>query len=55
VRQTAAGITIAELEELVEPGPIDADQVMTQDIYVKRIIQGEKHEKRIERRAVRKA
>jgi 3-oxoacid CoA-transferase subunit A len=52
---TAAKITIAEVEELVEPGQIDPDQVMTPGIYVQRIIQGEKYEKRIERRTVRKA
>ncbi len=52
---TAAKITIAEVEELVEPGQIDPDQVMTPGIYVKRIIRGEKYEKRIERRTVRKA
>lgn len=52
---TAAKITIAEVEELVEPGQIDPDHVVTPGIYVHRIIQGEKYEKRIERRTVRKA
>ncbi|HTS46877.1 MAG TPA: CoA transferase subunit A [Bryobacteraceae bacterium] len=52
---TAAKITIAEVEELVEPGAIDPDHVVTPGIYVQRIIQGEKYEKRIERRTVRKA
>jgi 3-oxoacid CoA-transferase subunit A len=52
---TAATITIAEVEELVQPGEIDADQVMTPGIYVQRILKGEKYEKRIERRTVRKA
>jgi len=51
----AAKITIAEVEHLVEPGEIDPDHVITPGIYVKRIIQGEKYEKRIERRTVRKA
>lgn len=51
---TAARITIAEVEELVEPGEIDPDQVMTPGIYVTRIVQGERYEKRIERRTVRK-
>jgi 3-oxoacid CoA-transferase subunit A len=51
---TAAKITIAEVEELVEPGQIDPDHVMTPGIYVARIVQGEKYEKRIERRTVRK-
>jgi 3-oxoacid CoA-transferase subunit A len=52
---TAAKITIAEVEELVEPGQIDPDHIITPGIYVTRIIQGEKYEKRIERRTVRKA
>lgn len=52
---TAAKITIAEVEELVEPGAIDPDHVVTPGIYVQRIIRGEKYEKRIERRTVRKA
>lgn len=51
---SAAKITIAEVEELVEPGGIEPDQVMTPGIYVKRIVVGEKYEKRIERRTVRK-
>jgi 3-oxoacid CoA-transferase subunit A len=52
---TAAKVTIVEVEELVEVGEIDADQVMTPSIYVKRIFQGSNYEKRIERRTVRKA
>ncbi len=52
---TAATVTIAEVEELVEPGEIEGDQVMTPGIYVKQIVQGEKYERRIERRTVRKA
>jgi 3-oxoacid CoA-transferase subunit A len=51
---TAGRITIAEVEQLVEPGEIEPDQVMTPGIYVHRIIRGE-HEKRIERRTVRTA
>jgi 3-oxoacid CoA-transferase subunit A len=51
----AAKITIAEVEELVEPGEIDPDQVMTPGIYVQRIVRGEKFEKRIERRTVRRS
>ncbi|MBV9769320.1 MAG: CoA transferase subunit A [Bryobacterales bacterium] len=50
---TAAKITIAEVEELVEPGAIDPDQVRTPGIYVARIVQGEQYEKRIERRTLR--
>jgi 3-oxoacid CoA-transferase subunit A len=52
---TAARITIAEIEQLVEPGEIDPDHVMTPGIYVQRVVVGEKHEKRIERRTVRTA
>src|SRR5712691_1640314 len=55
VMATAAKITIAEVEHLVEPGEIDGDQIHTPSIYVKRIFQGELYEKRIERRTVRKA
>jgi 3-oxoacid CoA-transferase subunit A len=51
----AAKVTIAEVEELVEPGQIDPDQVMTPGVYVQRIIQGARYEKRIERRTLRPA
>ena len=50
---TAARITIAEVEELVEPGSIDPDHVITPGIYVKRILQGAVYERQIERRTVR--
>lgn len=49
----AAKVTIAEVEELVEIGEIDPDQVHTPGIYVKRILKGERYEKRIERRTLR--
>jgi 3-oxoacid CoA-transferase subunit A len=52
---TAARITIAEVEELVEVGSLDPDHVHTPGIFVHRIFQGERYEKRIERRTVRKA
>ena len=52
---TAATVTIAEVEHLVEPGEIDGDLVHTPGVYVKRIIQGGDYEKRIERRTLRKA
>ena len=52
---TAAKITIAEVEELVEVGTLDPDTVHTPSVYVKRIFQGESYEKKIERRTVRKA
>ena len=51
---TAAKITIAEVEHLVETGSLDGDQIHTPSIYVKRIFQGELYERRIERRTVRK-
>src|SRR5664279_4528261 len=51
---TAGRITIAEVEHLVEPGEIDADQVHTPSVYVQRIFEGKDHEKRIERRTLRK-
>jgi 3-oxoacid CoA-transferase subunit A len=53
VMATAGRVTIAEVEQLVEPGEIDPDQVITPGIYVKHILQGQKYEKRIERRTVR--
>ncbi len=52
---TAGKITIAEVEELVEVGELDPDQIHTPSIYVQRIFQGEKYEKRIERRTLRSA
>ncbi|MDI3255035.1 CoA transferase subunit A [Pseudacidobacterium ailaaui] len=51
---TAARITIAEVEEILKPGDLDPDHIVTPGIYVKRILLGEKYEKRIERRTVRK-
>lgn len=50
---TAGKITVAEVEEIVEPGELDPDHIHTPGIYVDRIIQG-KFEKRIEQRTVRK-
>ena len=52
---TAGKITIAEVEELVEPGQLDPDHIHTPGIYVQRILQGPTYEKRIERRMTRKA
>ena len=52
---TAAKVTIAEVEHLVEAGEIDGDLVHTPSVYVKRIFQGELYERRIEKRTVRKA
>ncbi|MEO7800590.1 MAG: CoA transferase subunit A [Ginsengibacter sp.] len=50
----AGKITIAEVEELVEPGVLDANQIHTPGIYVHRIFRGSNYEKRIEQRTVRK-
>jgi 3-oxoacid CoA-transferase subunit A len=52
---TAAKITIAEVEHLVEVGELDGDAIHTPSIHVKRIFQGELYERRIERRTVQKA
>lgn len=49
----AGKITIAEVEELVEPGELDANFIHTPGIYVHRIFQGTNYEKRIEQRTVR--
>jgi 3-oxoacid CoA-transferase subunit A len=51
----AGRITIAEVEELVEVGELDPDQIHTPGIYVHKIFKGENYEKRIEQRTVRKA
>ena len=51
---TAGRVTVAEVEELVEPGVLDPDQVHTPGIFVQRIVQGARYEKRIEQRTVRK-
>ena len=50
----AGRITIAEVEELVEPGILDPNYIHTPGIYVHRIFQGSAYEKRIEQRTVRK-
>lgn len=50
----AGKITIAEVEELVPAGELDPDHIHTPGIFVHRIFQGEKYEKRIEQRTVRK-
>ena len=51
---TAGQVTVAEVEDLVEPGTLDPDQIHTPGIYVQRIIQGRDYQKRIEQRTVRK-
>ena len=54
VMAMAGKITIAEVEHLVQPGELNPDHIHTPGIYVHRIFQGEKFEKRIEQRTVRK-
>ena len=49
---TAGKITIAEVEELVEAGELNPNDIHTPGIYVQRIFKGEKFEKRIEQRTV---
>ena len=51
---TAGKITVAEVENLVQPGEIDPDHIVTPGIFVKRIIHVPDAEKRIEQRTVRK-
>ncbi|ALU76008.1 CoA transferase subunit A [Tenacibaculum finnmarkense] len=48
----AATITVAEVEELVPAGTLDPNQIHIPGIFVQRIFQGEKYEKRIEQRTV---
>jgi 3-oxoacid CoA-transferase subunit A len=49
----AGTITIAEVEELVEPGELDPDEIHVAGIYVHRIFKGQGYEKRIERRTIK--
>lgn len=51
----AGKVTIAEVEELVENGELDPNEIHTPGIYVHRIFQGKHYEKRIEQRTVRKS
>jgi 3-oxoacid CoA-transferase subunit A len=53
VMAMAGKITIAEVEELVEPGELDPNFIHTSGVFVQRIFQGERYEKRIEKRTVR--
>jgi len=55
VMATAARVTIAEVEELVEPGQIEPDHVVTPGIFVQHVVRGLKYDKRIEKRTVRHA
>ena len=49
----AGSITIAEVEEIVEPGELDPNLIHTPGIFLQRIIAGTNYEKRIEQRTVR--
>jgi len=51
---TAAKLTIAEVEHLVEPGDLDPDAIVTPGVYVHRIVHVPDAPKRIEQRTVRK-
>jgi 3-oxoacid CoA-transferase subunit A len=51
---TAARVTVAEVEELVEIGTLDPDNIHTPGIFVQRIVQGAHYTKLIEKRTVRK-
>jgi len=51
---TAARVTIAEVEELVDPGELDANQIHTPGIFVQRIFKGTNYRKPIEQRTVRR-
>ena len=53
VMATAATVTIAEVEQLVEPGQLDPDHVVTPGIFVRHILKGDRYEKRIEKRTLR--
>lgn len=50
----AGKVTIAEVEELVQPGELDPNEIHTPGIFVQRIFQGQNYEKRIEQRTTRK-
>jgi 3-oxoacid CoA-transferase subunit A len=54
VMATAARVTVAEVEELVELGALDPNSVVTPGVYVKRIFQGSHYKKQVEKRTVRK-
>ena len=53
VMATAATVTVAEVEQLVEPGAIDPDAIVTPGIFVRHLLQGRVYEKRIEKRTIR--
>jgi 3-oxoacid CoA-transferase subunit A len=54
VMATAAKITVAQVEQLVEPGEIDPDHIHTPGVFIKRMVKPGHVEKRIEQRTTRK-
>ena len=54
IMATAARVTVAQIEILAEPGSIDADHIVTPGVFVKRLVQLDRVDKRIEQRTVRK-
>src|SRR3954454_12180702 len=54
VMATAGKVTVAEIEQLVEPGELDPDHIHTPGIFVQRIVCNPPYDKRIEQRTVRK-
>jgi 3-oxoacid CoA-transferase subunit A len=53
VMATAAKVTLAEVEEIVQPGELEPDAIVTPGIFVAHVLRGAQYEKRIERRTVR--
>ena len=53
VMATAAKVTLAEVEAIVEPGDLDPDAIVTPGVYVTHVLKGVHYDKRIERRTVR--
>ena len=51
---TAGKVTVAEVENLVEPGQIDPDHIITPGIFVQRLVHVPEAKKHIEQRTVRK-
>jgi 3-oxoacid CoA-transferase subunit A len=51
---TAGRVTVAEVEQLVEVGSLEPDQIHTPGIFVQRIVEGHGYQRRIEQRTVRK-
>ena len=51
---TAARVTIAEVEHLVEPGALEPDAIVTPGIFVRHVVQATGYEKKIEKRTVRR-